>query len=83
MSRKALLAVSRSSTGDVQEILSSRNKVTIPTLVSGAEKRDTWVANIINGQSEQENVVTELSGCSARTSPYFGASVFCYDAYEG
>ncbi|CAE7232389.1 DCPS [Symbiodinium natans] len=36
--------------------------VTIPTLVSGAEKRDTWVANIINGQSEQENVVTELSG---------------------
>lgn len=39
--------------------------VTIPSLISGAEKRDTWVANIINGQSEQEHVVTELSGSLA------------------
>jgi hypothetical protein len=37
-------------------------EVTIPSLISGAAKRDTWVANIINGQSEQEHVVTELSG---------------------
>lgn len=40
-------------------------EVTIPSLISGAAKRDTWVANIINGQSEQEHVVTELSGSLA------------------
>ncbi|CAK9098145.1 unnamed protein product [Durusdinium trenchii] len=36
--------------------------VTVPSTLEGADKRDTWVANIIHGQSEQEHVVTELSG---------------------
>ncbi|CAJ1336432.1 unnamed protein product, partial [Effrenium voratum] len=36
--------------------------VTVPKTLQGAEKRDTWVANIIEGKAEQEFVVKELSG---------------------
>mmetsp|Transcript_60912 Transcript_60912/g.113922 ORF Transcript_60912/g.113922 Transcript_60912/m.113922 type:complete len:304 (-) Transcript_60912:64-975(-) len=38
------------------------DSITVPSTIQGAEKRDTWVANIILGKSEQEFVVPELSG---------------------
>ena len=39
-------------------------QVTVPSVLVGAEKKDTWVANIILGKKEQENVVHELSGAA-------------------
>eukprot|EP00928_Gymnodinium_smaydae_P070785 TRINITY_DN54554_c0_g1_i1.p1 TRINITY_DN54554_c0_g1~~TRINITY_DN54554_c0_g1_i1.p1 ORF type:complete len:334 (-),score=42.28 TRINITY_DN54554_c0_g1_i1:7-981(-) len=36
--------------------------VTVPRTLVGAEARDSWVVNIIEGRKEVENVVPELSG---------------------
>ena len=38
----------------------------MPSVLPGAEKKDTWVANIIQGKKEQENVAHELSGALER-----------------